>query len=277
MDTLRAERSSRNTPADRDRRDATPWNSHQWCRYFRRNATQLLEIPWEQGVTLTPAERDAIAESVREFQLGESAEGRHFVGAAKAYAARSGDHEYVDAVRLLIAEEQRHARELGRFLDLAGIPRARATWSDGVFRWLRKRAGLEVCVAVLLTAEIIAKVYYDALAQASDSLVLARICAQILRDEEEHVRFQAERLGLLRAARFAPAVFLSHAMHRLMLAVASLVVWRKHRHALRAGGYGFFGYWRACQQELRIALHHMAPTRRRKRPWFSQSLTAAKS
>ena len=278
MDTLRAPpttetfESSRSDPAATKR-----WNSYQWCRYFRRNATHLLEIPWEAGVSLTPRERESIAESVREFQLGESAEGRHFVGAAKSYAARCGDTEYVDAVRLLIAEEQRHARDLGRFLDLAGIPRAESTWSDGVFRWLRKRAGLEVCVSVLLTAEIIAKVYYDALAQATDSAVLARICTQILNDEVEHVRFQAERLGLLRAQRPAWLEFASRGLHRLMLAVACLVVWRKHRPALRAGGYSFRRYWQSCQRELRIALAHMTPARRPRLGWFVRCRTAAKS
>ena len=141
-----------------------PWPSQAWCRYFRRNAQQLLDIPWEAGDCLSPDERAAIADSVREFQLGESAEGRHFVRAAKAYAERSGDRDYVDAVRLLIAEEQRHVRDLAHFLSLAGIPLAQRTWADSAFRWLRKRAGLEVCVSVLLAAEVIAKVYYAALA-----------------------------------------------------------------------------------------------------------------
>ena len=130
--------------------------------------------------------------------------------AAKAYAARMGDSEYVDAVRLLIGEEQRHARELAKFLHLAGIPLAEITWADTAFRWLRKRAGIEVCVSVLLTAEIIAKVYYAALGKATASPVLRRICEQILQDEVEHVRFQSERLALLRAARPRPFVAMQH-------------------------------------------------------------------
>ncbi|HEY1603244.1 MAG TPA: ferritin-like domain-containing protein [Pirellulales bacterium] len=254
-----------------------PWRSHQWCRYFRRNATQLLEIPWGPDAGITTIECETIADSVREFQLGESAEGRHFVRAAKGYAARSGDSEYVEAVRLLIGEEQRHARELARFLELAQVPLAEATWADTAFRWLRKRAGLEICVSVLLTAEIIAKVYYDALGQATHSPILQTICTQILRDEIEHVRFQSERLALLRAARPRPLVVMQHLAHRALFGIACLVVWRKHARVFRAAGYGFRRFWQSGWQEMRVALYHMTPVRAAARRTFGAPISAAKS
>jgi hypothetical protein len=254
-----------------------PWRSHEWCRYFRRNATMLLDIPWASGAGLTLAERDAIADSIREFQLGESAEGRHFVRAAKAYAARSGDREYVEAVRLLIGEEQRHARDLARFLQLADVPLAEATWADSAFRWLRKRAGVEVCISVLVTAEIIAKVYYAALGEATGSPVLRRICEQILRDEVEHVRFQAERLAILRAARPRLLVAGLHAAHRAMFAVACLVVWRKHARALRAGGYGLGRFWRSAWSEMRQAQGQMTPAMPASHTILSRAVPSARS
>ena len=40
---------------------ATPWTSSRWADYFRDNALHLGAIPWEGGMHLTPAERDAIA------------------------------------------------------------------------------------------------------------------------------------------------------------------------------------------------------------------------
>jgi hypothetical protein len=260
MTTHRPDVATTHVPAARAPGAARrPWPSHEWCRYFRRNATMLLDVPWESGAGVTLAERDAIADSVREFQLGESAEGRHFVRAAKAYAARSGDGAYVEAVRLLIGEEQRHARDLARFLRLAGVPLAKTTWADSAFRWLRKRAGVEVCVSVLVTAEIIAKVYYAALGEATGSPVLRRICEQILRDEVEHVRFQAERLAILRAGRPRLVVAGLHLAHRAMFALACLVVWRKHARALRAGGYRFGRFWRCASSEMRQAVAQMAP------------------
>ncbi len=226
---------------------------------------------------MTPAELAGIVDSVREFQLGESAQGRHFVRSAKAHAARTGDYEYIDAVRLLIAEEQRHARDLGKFLTLAGEPLAERTWDDTIFRWLRKLAGLEVCIAVLLTAEIIAKVYYAALGRATASPVLRKICAQILADENEHVRFQSERLAILRARRSRVAITLAQLLHRGMMAVALVVVWRKHSRALRAGGYSFRRFWRAAWEETRAALEIMNPARKvESRPLWGASGSPAR-
>ena len=112
-----------------------PLSSEQWAAHFRANDGNLLALPWDGGAAITPAERAAIAASVQEFQLGESSEGRNLISAARRYAASSGDAAYVDALLLFIAEEHRHARDLGRFLDLAGVPRAGHARPDTVFRW----------------------------------------------------------------------------------------------------------------------------------------------
>ncbi|MGG0158230.1 hypothetical protein ABEY11_12450 [Bacillus velezensis] len=47
---------------------------------------------------------------------------------------------------------------------------------------------------MLLTAEAIAAVYYDALKNVTGSVCLQSICGQILIDEEQHFEFQAETL-----------------------------------------------------------------------------------
>src|SRR5689334_12189034 len=49
-----------------------PLTTEQWRGYFLRNADTLLNIPWSQGLQLATVERDAIASSIQEFQLGES-------------------------------------------------------------------------------------------------------------------------------------------------------------------------------------------------------------
>src|SRR5258706_13943601 len=104
------------------------WTSQEWRGYFHKNGASLMSIPWEDGVTLTDAEKAAVASSMQEFQLGESSEGKHFQGLAKEYAQRTGDAEYVYALRLFIGEEHRHARDLGPVLDRAGIARLGHTW-----------------------------------------------------------------------------------------------------------------------------------------------------
>jgi len=230
-----------------------PPSTRDWLAYFERNRRQLLAIPWHAGPTLTPDEHRAIARSIAEFQLGESSEGRHFLALAEGYAARSRDHGYVRALRLFIAEEQRHARDLGRFMDLEGIPRTEKTLGDSVFRHLRKLGGLELEVTVLVTAEILAQVYYQALGQATESPILRRLCEQILGDEEPHVQFQCERLAILRREGPRWRVPLARLGHRALMAGTTAVVWLRHRPALRRGGFGLLRFWRAVWRYARRA------------------------
>ena len=234
-------------------------SSGQWARYFRHNNQCLLELPWDAGAEVTGAERDAIADSIAEFQLGESSEGRHLISAARHYAERTGDAGYVEALRLFIGEEHRHARDLGRFMDLAGIERAGKAWPDTVFRWLRRRAGLETSIVVLVTAEVIAKVYYAALREATGSRVLRRLCDQILSDEVEHVNFQTQRLAILRRGRRQFRVLAAQAAHRFLMAGTCFVVWHKHGRAMKAGGYSFPRFWRETWSHMREALAQADP------------------
>jgi hypothetical protein len=144
-------------------------------------------------------------------------------------------------------------------MDLAGIPRIGHTWPDAVFRWLRHRAGLELSISVLVTAEIIAKVYYIALRDATASAVLRRLCEQILSDEVQHVRFQCERLAIIRARRSKPTIWLRGAVQRWFFGGTTWVVWWKHRHALRAGGFSLRGFKRAARREMSAAVYLMNP------------------
>src|SRR5574341_694784 len=99
-------------------------NSLHWIRYFHRNRSGLRQHPWNSSCRLSPTERERIANSLRVFQLGESSEGKHLLQATAAFASRSGDPGLLEAMRMFIAEEQRHARDLGRFLILEQIPLA---------------------------------------------------------------------------------------------------------------------------------------------------------
>jgi hypothetical protein len=219
--------------------------STEWMRHFETNARRLLDIPWEQGAELSSEEAAAIAGSVAEFQRGESGEGRRLIRYARSYAQESGDSDYIAAIRLFILEEQRHARDLARFLQINGLPLTRASFADGVFRRLRNVVGtLEISIAVLITAELMAQVYYDALRVATRSTILQRLCEQILGDEERHVEFQAERLGVLRAKRGAAAYLTTIALQRLLLAGTCGVVWMVHRPVCRQAGFGFGRFWK---------------------------------
>jgi hypothetical protein len=236
-----------------------PRTSRQWRDYFRRNAASLLHIPWETGVSLPDDERTAIAASIQQFQLGESSDGHHFLQAGRRYAQASGDTQYLHALRRFIAEEQRHGRDLGRVLDLAAIPRIHHAFADTVFRWLRRQAGLQLSISILVTAEIIAQVYYLALRDATGSIVLHRLCDQILQDEDHHVRFQCERLAILRRPNRRWLIALKHTAHRLFFTCTCLVFWLKHAPAMRAGNFGLTRFLLDSHAKLKIALSLMNP------------------
>ena len=235
-----------------------PWSSKGWIAYYRTNAKNLMALPWKRGAELSDSERDAIAASLQDFQLGESSEGRHLLERARAYSEKY-DPDYLEAMSLFIREEQRHARDLGAFLKLADVPLLEHTRLDSIFRWLRRLAGLELSITVLVTAETVGKVYYQAVRRATRSLLLRRLCEQLLRDEARHTRFHAERLAILRKDRAGWKNWLARAGHRLLFAGAGLAVWLKHRRALRAGGLGFFSFSRACRKERNVIFRQMNP------------------
>jgi hypothetical protein len=226
--------------------------SAEWLQHFKLNRHGLLDIPWELGAELSAEERAAVGRSIAEFQRGESSEGRHLIRYATDYARDTGDVDYVAAIRLFIAEEQRHARDLARFLGINGVPLARTTPADAAFRWLRNLCGtLEVSISVLILAEIIAQVYYKALQEATRSLILRRLCAQLRQDEDHHVQFQAEQLGKLRAGR-GPVLYRATMLaQRLVFLGCCAVVWIFHRQVLQRGRYGLAGF-------LGSAWHHFS-------------------
>jgi hypothetical protein len=236
--------------------------TREWVEHFVQNRSRLLPIPWDIGAELDDDERAAIRGSIQAFQLGETSEGRNLMRYARAWAARAGDADYVEAIGMLIAEEQRHARDLGRFMELNRIPCIRRRWTDSVFRRLRNLLGtLEISIGVLVTAEMIAKVYYVALRDASQSIILRRLCDQILLDEAAHVEFQTEQLARLQHGRAALLLWATRVLHRLLFVGATLVVAGSHRATLCRGGFGFRRFWRACLGEFDHGVR-----RRRSRP-----------
>src|SRR6516162_10200299 len=125
-----------------------------WYRHFLGNRDGRPSLPWHDSYLLSGAERRIVARSIQPFHLGEWAQGRGLMRRASSHPAFSSDLCFLPSLGLFIEEEQRHSRLLGCFLDREGISRLSRHWVDGAFRRLRKLAGLEVCVTVLVTAEI---------------------------------------------------------------------------------------------------------------------------
>src|SRR5437016_12791371 len=123
---------------------ASPYE--RWYRHFLENRDSPPAMPWHDSRQLSDVERQSVARSIQQFQLGEWARGRGFRRRASSHPVLSADPWFIRALELFIAEEQFHSGLLGRFLDREGIQRLNHHWVNGVFRRLRKMAGLEVCV-----------------------------------------------------------------------------------------------------------------------------------
>src|SRR5579862_3157972 len=93
-----------------------------WLAYFRANAAEPL-LPWKDDYRLSGAERVAVIESIRQFQLGENAQGRRLLKRAEAL-----DAPLVPLLRLFIQEEQRHSELLARFLAAEGAACLKRHW-----------------------------------------------------------------------------------------------------------------------------------------------------
>jgi hypothetical protein len=225
-------------------------NFSEWKAYFVENSSNLKPVHWDDDYVLSSAERETIIKSIQQFQLGENSEGKHLINNAKKYVFHGRDQDYHGAIVEFIREEQRHARDLARFMRMQDIPVIRNHWVDKVFRRLRRFAGLELSVIVLITAEIIAKVYYEALKNATRSRALIELCDQILWDEEKHVQFQSETLYKIGSGRSKTINRLTRWFHRILLEGTLVVVWNQHKRVFKAGGYTFSSFFRACRHEF---------------------------
>lgn len=221
-----------------------------WLDHFVANAPQGSGMSWTQQVELTGQEKRRIAKSIAAFQLGECSEGNGLLRSAKSFAQSTGNQYITRMTKLFIAEEQFHSMLLRGFMSVHDIPLITSHWADVVFRRLRKSAGFELSIAVLITAEIIALVYYQALRASTDSSQLKRICDRILVDESNHVRYESELINDLRAKRPRLQEAATKLLHEVLFAGTVMVVYSGHRKVLSAGGYSPIEFWRACWAEF---------------------------
>jgi hypothetical protein len=222
----------------------TTHSSRHWIDHFAANA-RTDRVDWEPTPTITAVERRNILRSLQAWQLGETSDGAHLLRAATRYAQAVDDPEYPDAVRLFIAEEQKHGRHLGRYLDLIGEPRLTTDWGDTLFRRVRyHNANMELWTLAVITVESAAQIFYRAMKDATECALLRGICTDILIDEAAHIVFQRERLWMI-FWRKSPAVrWLTRHVYSAFFNAVGLTVWVAHRRLFRAGGVPLASYRR---------------------------------
>lgn len=225
-----------------------------WLDHFEYHSTRRCVLPDARPDDLTRYERRLIAKSIATFQLGEQSDGRSLLRAAQRYELEHDAAPLSRIVELLIDEEQHHAALLGAFMAEHGIPRKRTHWTDRVFRRVRRLAGFELHFTVLMTAELIGKVYYRALEAATGSRQLQTLCRMLVADELAHVGFESDLLREMQARRppFSRAV--QSVLNRAFFTGTSLVVWLTHRRVLRAAGYRVTTFLRACAAQYSFYL-----------------------
>ena len=121
-------------------------------------------------------------------------------------------------------------------------------WTDSIFRRLRRLAGLRTSIAVLISAEIMAQVYYRALKLATDSETLNELCQQILREEAQHVRFQVQQLARMDRRRSPLLRRCLRWADRLLFGIASWVVYHDHRTVFAKAGVSKAEFKKWCER-----------------------------
>ena len=225
--------------------------SYDWVEYFYRNAPEPM-LPWNDSVRLSGAERLAVIASIQQFQLGDSASGARMLELAQRFSRATGDLGLIAALKLFLREEQRHSKILARFLQLENTPCLRTHWMYSAFRWIRGLAGLELCLKVLVTAELLARPYYAALREATGSPLLQSICQRIFDEEAAHLRFQSFALSRFQNQHSRLMQALVKTCHVVLLASIAVLVWIEHHAVFRAAGRTFCRVWKEIWQEFNM-------------------------
>ncbi|MCI8834601.1 MAG: hypothetical protein HFH24_04380 [Ruminococcus sp.] len=158
----------------------------QWNTYFEQNNAQRLLISFEDD-RLTEKEKALIFPSICQFERREYSDGRHLKRVADRFAAETQNKDYMHCIRWFIKEEDAHSNYLKTYMEHYNVREKKHVILDHIFRQLRKLAGLRCEVIVLVTAEMIALSYYDALQHAAGFPALKAICRQMLHDEMPHI------------------------------------------------------------------------------------------
>jgi hypothetical protein len=195
-----------------------------WREHFEKNRTRPL--PPIHAPPLRGDQHEALTDSLKIFQLGETGEGR-IAQQIRSVRLRHVDDDYCEALGMFVAEEGRHARILGLMVRALGGTLLERNWTAKLFVHARRLFGVRFKLLVLLAAEVIGIGFYGLLGASLPEGAMASALRQICGDEEDHLRFHCDffRLegGWIFRALWWPLGF-----------SAALAVLIDHRRTLRA-------------------------------------------
>lgn len=209
------------------------FNYKRWLLYFSDNDLHRLKIDFSKETGLSGTNKRLIFPSIKAFQKGEGSDGRYLMKTVEDFVNKSGLTEYKDVMQLFVREENYHSLYLKEYMDYYKIKPAKHSALDFIFRKLRGIGGLKSEIITLVTAEIIALTYYDALSKCVRSQALESICRQMLHDELAHIIFQSHTLRQLKLSAFDNLVRI------ILMEITSIFVWCAFCKVFKAGGYSF--------------------------------------
>lgn len=210
----------------------------KWTEWFAYNNEHRLSVDFSQETGLSEEEKRLIFPSVRAFQKGEGSDGVCLMNTVRKFAENIGEEAYTEAMQWFVKEENWHSAYLKQYMKHYDVKSAEKNFLDKCFRKLRQAGGLKCEITVLVTAEMIALTYYDALAKSVASPALGSICRQMLHDELPHIMFQSYTLSHFRNN------FADRFLRILLMEATLLFVWAAYHKVYEAGGYSFTKYFR---------------------------------
>ena len=222
----------------------------EWKKYFLHNQGNIKKITWSDNHFLSKEERECISRSIAKFQLGEYSEGKKLIDFCENYAQRYEDKTIKQITNLFIREEQGHSYILKRFMDSNNIATLERHWTDNLFRSIRSLAGYELSITVLITAEIIALSYYEALSKATQSKLLKNICLKIIEEERKHVLYESMLLKSLRKQKLPLYKVVIELGHKCLFFSSVLLVLIDHRAVILRGGFTSYAFWSKNWEEF---------------------------
>lgn len=248
-----------------------------WLNHFEYHAEHPRRVPGGLPDVLMPGERRLIADSIATFQLGEASAGGTLLAAVRRFAGAHQIPELVKLMELFVREEQRHAELLREFMQSHDIPQKSRDWTDRVFRVLRRLAGFELYLHVLISAELIGNVYYRALEAATECRRLKVLCRTLVCDELAHVGFESQLMRALAGRRPAVLRLSMGLAHRAFFMATAGVVWLTHRRVLSGAGHDVRTFLRACRAQYAFYLDAPQPALETLAGPQSEGLTPAPS
>lgn len=237
------------TPTDLHplRSDLHATTQARWRTCFEVLENRHAHVTTDDVGPLAPIVSAGLRASLPTFQIGETGTGSHLLAAA----AKVGDEDYVEALRLFVKEEQEHARLLALVCNELDIEMLDDHWTDGVFQCVRRAFGLRGEVLTLLVAEFVSNRFYELLAEGVGDPVLSAIFDRIHQDEMRHLDFHAATLPEHLDTWSTPVWKLARAIWLTLIVGSTAVVAVDHRKAIRACGSSPLHFFRDVVSTLR--------------------------